>query len=201
MSIKDVANARWLTYVEVLQYLDRACGLLSVKEGGAGIKAGNNTGEGTVPVQQSQLLPTIQTAPPSIPSTSGTLLLYRSTETPDYAQDGIEWIVKKGGSKWKTIEGVLAGGDNIFESSDSSSKVTVGVGGGINGDGVNEYTMDAITEKREWGGSGSHSGGGSSSKSTSAMQVGAKAEYLTSVAKPTFHRREYRGLNDMVLVH
>jgi len=41
----------------------------------------------------------------------------------------------------------------------------------------------------------------SGENSSSAMRQGASVQYLTSANSPTFHRREYRGPEDIVLIH
>jgi hypothetical protein len=48
---------------------------------------------------------------------------------------------------------------------------------------------------------GSHTSHTSSSSSSSAMHMGASARYLTCASLPSFHRREFRGPDNMVLVH
>lgn len=172
MSISDMAQVRWLTDVEVLQYLDQAASM----------------GEGMLPEL------TICTKPPSNPPTTGTLLLYSVSETPNYAEDGIEWIREKGGAKWMNIAGVLAG-DNIFDSSSSASKSAEPSNAGMGKDrsgSIQDQEGNRLVSVGD--------GEGSSSKSSSAMRCGAVVEYLTSAKIPTFHRREYRGPNDIVLL-
>ena len=159
MSIADVAKVRWLTPMEVLQYLDQAASSYASGERGGALAN----------------LP-ICTAPPSAPPTTGTLMLYKASQTPNYAEDGIKWTREKRGKQWRSIAGVLARDGSTLESPESSTS-----GGTARGTGDD--------------------GGGESSKSSSAMQLGAVAEYLTSVDQPTFHRREYRGPSDIVLIH
>jgi len=163
MSISDVAMVRWLTDVEVLQYLDLAFG---------------DTAEGEVIMPRSIPKLSIFTGPPSTPPTTGTLLLYKVAETPNYADDGIEWIQEKGVASWVDIAGVLTGELPLLDSSESSK-------------GSTQKAQSAAFIGTSKGGS---------SKSSSAMGVGATVQYLTSVKSPTFHRREYRGPNDIVLI-
>ena len=160
MTITDVANVRWLTSMEVLTYLDMA--------------------------QASNFVDyPLMKAPPASPPTTGTLILYNSVETPNYAEDGIEWKSDPG-IKWKSIERVLARyGDS---QSDSDSATGGGTDGGSQISGL--------------GMPGPGSGGpGGSSSSSSALASGASAEYLSCATRNSFHRREYRGPNNLVLLH
>jgi len=139
MSITDVANARWLTSVEVLTYLDQA----------------SECNYCDYPMMKG---------PPTTPPYSGTLLLYDSVETPTYANDGIDWISDPG-VKFKSIERVMAKmADSESSGSDGRSR----------------------SSSSEWSGS---------------MLSGASAEYLSCATRNTFHRREYRGPNNIRLLH
>ena len=177
MTMTDTANARWLTTVEVLKFLDGA----------------HATNFVDYP---------LRTSPPSTPPTTGTLLLYNSVETPKYREDGIEWISDPG-IKWKSIETVLAKyGDS--ESSGSRGRV----GSMSDSDSMTEASGSNVGMNITGGveGVGGISSSGSASKrgsseSSSAVVTGASAEYLSCATRTTFHRREYRGPNNLVLLH
>ncbi|KAL7464094.1 hypothetical protein ACHAXS_004430 [Conticribra weissflogii] len=160
MRIVDVAKVRWLTDVEVLQYLDQAAAV----------------GE-SPPLELA-----ISTEPPTAPPTSGTLLLYRASETPNYGDDGIEWIRGKEGTTWMNMGGVLAG-DATLVSPEGSVKSE-------GNPAIVKGSMESATGDDLSG-----------ENSSSAMRQGATVQYLTSVNSPTFHRREYRGPQDIVLMH
>lgn len=170
MTITDVANVRWLTNLEVLQFMDNAASANFVDY-------------------------PLLTQPPATPPTTGTLLLYNSAETPNYAQDGIDWVSDPG-VKWKSIDRVLAKYGESTSDSDSTTEgsgskcvmVLGGESGGVSSDSVGG---EDVSEKK----------GGSSSESSSAMVTGASAEYLSCATRNTFHRREYRGPNNIVLLH
>ena len=49
------------------------------------------------------------TSPPTSVPTNGTLLLYNSAQTPNYADDGVEWITEEEGGTWKSINTQAAG--------------------------------------------------------------------------------------------
>lgn len=160
MTIADVAKARWLTNIEVLQYLDRA-------------QSDNWT---SVPLNKS---------PPAIPPHTGNLLVYNSVDTPNYSNDGIEWISDPG-VKWKSIERVLERYGDSQSVSDTNSQASE-----LNNiDMGMEETGENDSQARE-----------ASSGSSSALHTGASAEYLSCATRNTFHRREYRGPNNTVLLH
>lgn len=195
MTITDVANVRWLTPVEVLQYLDQAMMISPSHAASSG---------------QSILC----TGPPGRPPTSGTLLLYNAHQTPKYADDGMEWVEDENynDTKWKSINGVLVllgGEDDVDSDADGdadadNADTTMGMGDGptnLASSSSNNNPLSTIKRAGE----GIILGAVASKEelSSSALKGGAWAEYLVSADRPTFHRREYQaGPNcDIVLLH
>ncbi len=174
MTKADVAKARWLTALEVLEYLDQAA---------------------ADDYKRHPLMTSLPDTPPS----SGSLLMYDPKVVPNYGDDGIEWRDTKA-SRWMTIDGVLRkdflGGMMMREEDKSVGKSDFDLSPLKTGDEMEGVAGEGgRLEGRSL--AGSHT----SSSSSSAMLMGASARYLTCASLPSFHRREFRSPDNMILVH